>query len=209
MAKKTFITFLLVLFATFLFCSAVEYYRPKTSSITKFEKFPVEKGDWIGQRDDLIPAIVEILNPTEIFSATFTNPEGIEVHLFFDYFSQQNSRAGPHSPRNCLPGSGWTILDTEEREITVDGRTIKIGRFHMRLGGLEKVMDFWYVTRHGETANDFMFKFYMMINSLTFKPIDVAFIRIIAHDDEEGLLALDDFENVFVEEIYQHLQFDW
>lgn len=208
MAKKTFITFLLVLFATFLFCSAVEYYRPRTSSSTKFEKFPVEKGDWIGQRDDLIPAIVEMLNPTEIFSATFTNPEGIEVHLFFDYFSQMNSRGGPHSPRNCLPGSGWMILDTKEREITVDGRIIRIGRFYMSLGKLEKVMDFWYVTRYGETANDFMFKFYMMINSLTFRQIDVAFIRIIANDDEESLLALDDFENVFVEEIYQHLQFD-
>ena len=208
MAKKTFITFLLVLVATFLFCSAVKYYRPRISSSTKFEKFPVEKGDWIGQRDDLIPAIVEMLNPTEIFSATYTNPEGIEVHLFFDYFSQMNSRGGPHSPRNCLPGSGWMILDTEEREITVNGRIIKIGRFYMSLGESEKVMDFWYITRYGETSNDFTFKFYMMINSLTFRQIDVAFIRIIANDDEEGLLALDDFENVFVEEIYQHLQFD-
>lgn len=78
----------------------------------------------------------------------------------------------------------------------------------MSLGESEKVMDFWYITRYGETSNDFTFKFYMMINSLTFRQIDVAFIRIIANDDEEGLLALDDFENVFVEEIYQHLQFD-
>ena len=208
MAKKTFLAFLSVLVVTFLFCSAIGYYKPQTSSRMEFKNFPMEKGGWVGQRDNLIPAIVEMLNPTEIFSATFTNPDGIKVHLFFDYFSQQNSRGGPHSPRNCLPGSGWTILDTEEREITIDGRTIKIGRFYMRLGELEKVMDFWYVTRYGETANDYVFKLYTMIGSLTFRLNDIAFIRIISTGDQESLPALDEFEEVFVKEIYDHLHFD-
>lgn len=208
MAKKTFLAFLSILVITFLFCSAIRYYKPRTSSRTEFENFPMEKGGWVGEKDYLIPAVAEMLNPTEIFSATFTNPEGIEIHLFFDYFSRQDSWGGPHSPRNCLPGSGWAILDTEEREIVVDGRTIKIGRFYMRLGESEKVMDFWYVTRYGETANDFMFKLYTMISSLTFRPNDIAFIRIVGSDDPKSLLALDEFEKVFVYEIYDYLHFE-
>lgn len=208
MAKKTFLVFLSIIVITFLFCSAIRYYKPQTSYRRAFEDFPIEKGGWVGQGDNLIPAIVEMLNPTEIFSATFTNPEGIEVHLFFDYFSQQNSYGGPHSPRNCLPGSGWTIVDTEERKITIDGRTIKIGRFYMRLGELEKVMDFWYVTRYGETANDYMFKLHVLASSLTFKPNDIAFIRIIGNGDQRSLQALDEFEKLFVEEIYDHLRLD-
>ena len=69
-------------------------------------------------------------------------------------------------------------------------------------------MDFWYLTGYGETANDYMFKLYSMISSLTFKPNDIAFVRIISDSDAEGLKVLDDFEGIFVEKIYHHLDFD-
>ena len=208
MAAKTFIVFLSIVLFTFIFGFAIKHYRPETSTNAGIEDFPLQKDGWIGQKDNLIPAIVDMLNPTKIFSATYTDQVGNKVHLFFDYFAQQNVRGGPHSPRNCLPGSGWTIRGTEKRVILLRGRPIIIGRFDLRMGESKKVMDFWYITRYGETANDYMFKIYAMISSLTFKPNDIAFIRIIGVGDQAGLSALDDFEKSFVEEIYDHLQFD-
>ena len=148
-----------------------------------------------------------MLNPTVIFSATYTNQKGSAVHLFFDYFAQQKSLGGPHSPRNCMPGSGWIIQNEEEREIQINGRKVKIGRFDLRLGESKKVMDFWYMTRFGETANDYVFKLYTMISSLAFRPNDIVFIRILSDGDEESLLDLNEFEELFVEEIYIYLGF--
>ena len=68
-------------------------------------------------------------------------------------------------------------------------------------------MDFWYVTRRGETANDYQFKLYTMISSLTLQPTDVAFIRFAAYDTPAGLQALDDFEQTFVPLIYSYLPY--
>lgn len=208
MAAKTFIIFLSVVLLTFIFGFAIRNYRPEMSIDASFEDFPLQKNGWTGQKDNLIPAMIDMLNPTEIFSATYTDQTGNKIHLFFDYFGQQNARGGPHSPRNCLPGSGWTIRGTEEKVVFLRHRPITIGRFDLRMGESKKVMDFWYITRYGETANDYMFKIHAMISSLTFKPNDIAFIRIIGDGDRAGLSALDDFEKTFVEEIYDHLQFD-
>jgi len=208
MARKTFIVLLSIVILTFLSGFAIRHHKPEISTGASIEDFPLLKNGWIGQKDNLIPAVIDMLNPTEIFSATYTDAVGNKVHLFFDYFAQQNVRGGPHSPRNCLPGSGWTIRGMEKRKIILRGRPITIGRFDLRMGESKKVMDFWYITRYGETANDYMFKFYLLISSLTFKPNDIAFIRIIGVGDQAGLSALDDFEKSFVEEIYDHLQFD-
>jgi len=205
MARKAFVIFLIIQVFIFLFGFAVKHYQPETTNIPGTKEFPLQKDGWFGQEDDLIPQIVEMLNPTVIFSATYTNQKGSAVHLFFDYFAQQKSLGGPHSPRNCMPGSGWIIHNEEEREIQVNGRKVKIGRFDLRLGESKKVMDFWYITRYGETANDYLFKFYSMISSLTFRPNDIAFVRIICDGDEESLEYLKEFENIFGEEIYNYL----
>ena len=79
---------------------------------------------------------------------------------------------------------------------------------NLRLGDAAKIMDFWYITKYGETSNDYTFKFYAMLSSLTFKPTDVAFIRIITDNDSASVSALDDFEQSVLEEIYERLPFE-
>lgn len=68
-------------------------------------------------------------------------------------------------------------------------------------------MDFWYVTYFGETSNDFVFKFYELLSSLTFRPRDVAFVRFVASADPQHLEALKEFESLCTQEIYKLLPF--
>lgn len=208
MARKAFVIFLTILIFTFLFGFTIKYYQPEATNVPNINEFPLHMDGWVGKEDDLIPEIIKMLNPTVIFSATYTNQKGSKIHLFFDYFAQQNSLGGPHSPRNCMPGSGWIIQSEEDRKIQVNGRSVKIGRFDLRMGESKKVMDFWYITRYGETSNDYIFKLYTMISSLTFRPNDIVFIRILSDGDEKSLEALNEFEGIFVKEIYNHLGFN-
>ena len=106
-----------------------------------------------------------------------------------------------------MPGSGWSILSQEKRVIEIDGDPVNIGRFEIGMGESRMLMDFWYITRFGETANDYVFKLYAMAGALTFKPNDVVFIRILARNSEQGKAALDEFEKLYVSEVYDHLGF--
>jgi EpsI family protein len=208
MAKNKFLTLLISLIVIFSFVSALRYLKPESSFSTDLDTFPMTDAGWIGERDNLDQYLIEALNPDYIVSATFTDTAGYKVQLFFDYFTGASAERGVHSPRNCMPGGGWAIMEKKELSIAINDREIPAGRFIINRGEISQVMDFWYVTRYGETSNDFVFKFYAMLSSLTFQPTDVAFIRIVANNTPEGIKALEAFEMQYVPVIYRYLPFE-
>ncbi|MCK4460931.1 MAG: EpsI family protein [candidate division Zixibacteria bacterium] len=204
MDRKSFTSVIAIVVAVFLLSTAIRYGQPETAADVSFDDFPAHLGGWTGLRDSIPGYTLDMLNPIDIFSGTYTNHKGDQVHLLFDFFSQDG---GPHSPRNCLPGSGWSILDAEPRTIQLGDRSITIHRLQVERAGAAYVMDFWYVTPFGETANDFVFKLHELATSLVFLPRKVAFIRVVAARNPASLAALDEFEQLFIPEVYLQLPF--
>jgi EpsI family protein len=207
MEKKSFIILLSALIFTFLVTTMIKHYRSPVPLNNILQQMPLAKGDWTGNADPMDPSMQELLSPDRLFSASFINSAGKKVQLFVDYFSPENISGTIHSPRNCLPGSGWIIAGTTPRPLLFNGHTIHANRFNLSLSGSRQVMDFWYVTRQGETANDYTLKFNTMISSLMLRPTDKAFIRFVASDDPQSLAALEQFESLFIGEIYHRLPF--
>ncbi len=208
MDKKSFSFIIALLVITFSITLLIRFYRPPSAGNVDFSDFPLELGEWTGEREDVSLAVIEMLNPKDIFSATYTNPEGVRVHLLFDFFSSDETFGGPHSPRNCLPGSGWVILGSDPNAINLGGRSIAADRFALQFGEARRVMDFWYITEFGETANDYVFKLHLLLSSLTFKPRDVAFVRFVTDDNPASIAALTDFQKIATDEIYGQLPFN-
>lgn len=205
MDRKSFIAVAVFVVVTFLATAAVKYGQPVAATDISFDSFPLKKGNWTGQRYEIPSYVTELLNPIDIFSGAYANSSGEQVHLLFDFFS---NTGGPHSPLNCLPGAGWSIKGDVPREIHLESRTFKCYRFQLEKNGNSFVMDFWYVTPFGETANDFVFKLHELGTSLAFLPRNVAFIRIVAAKNPTSLAALEEFEMLFIPEIYSRLPFD-
>jgi EpsI family protein len=208
MAKKIFLTFLAVLLVTFAFGLLIKFYRPDTSTKVDIGQFPLQIDGWNAETLPLSQNVLDLLDPDAILMAYYTNQEQLGVELFFSYFSSENTSGGLHSPRNCMPGSGWAITQSEEHAIQVGDRTIPATRLHIKFGAEVRIVDFWYITRHGETSNDYMLKFYQMLSALTLRPTDVAFVRLIATNRPEAVAALERFERTITPEIYEQLTFN-
>ena len=73
-----------------------------------------------------------------------------------------------------MPGAGWIILENKEHVIGLPDREITCHRLKLLYNQNKHIMDFWYITHHGETGNDYVFKIYEILSSLTFKPKDIA-----------------------------------
>ncbi len=207
MEKKSFIAILFILIFTFLACAVIKYYRAPVGKKVMIEQLPLAIGGWNGAIDIVDPKTRDLLSPDNLFSASYASSSGDRVQLFIDYFSPENTTGAIHSPYNCLPGSGWVITSSNLRTIEIDGRRISASRLNLALGESRAVMDFWYITRYGETASDYRLKLNMMISSLTLRPTDKAFVRFVASDDPQGISAMENFERVFVGQIYGHLPF--
>ncbi len=208
MDKKSFYISILVITLTFAMTLLIKFYRPATAGDVNFDTFPLTIGDWQGTEDIVDPQVLELLNPQAIISATYVNSDGISIHLLFDFFSSEATFGGPHSPRNCLPGSGWVIKETVANNIVNANSVIPAGRFQLQMNKSKQVMDFWYITHYGETANDYIFKLYELLSALTFKPRDIAFVRFVADDSPQSLEALAEFQTLMLKEIYGHLPFE-
>ncbi len=207
MGKKSFSIVLSILLVTFVLAMLLRFYQTESTVSVDFSNFPEEVGDWKAEINDVPAFVLDLLKPKEIYSANFTNSDGVRVEVLFDFFITEGSFGGPHSPRNCLPGSGWVLKDSEPQVIFINERSFSIGRIQIQQDQNKQVMDFWYVTNYGETSNDYIFKIYSMLSSLMFEPREVAFIRFIVEDQEESIKALDDLEKVLVPIIYEHLPF--
>lgn len=207
MEKKSFIAVLIIFAATFAACMVIKYYRAPVGRKVVIELLPLNIGGWNGKVVEMPAGVRELLAPDQLFSASYISPEGGKVEFFVDYFSPENTTGAIHSPRNCLPGSGWVIIGSEPRTIEAAGKRISANRMYLSYGNSKEVMDFWYITRYGETANDYVLKFNTMISSLTLRPTDKAFVRFVASQDPQGIAALEEFERQFIGEVYSHLPF--
>lgn len=207
MDKKAFYLIIGLILVVFVFTMLLTYFRPVSAGDVNFDDFPLELGQWRGKKENISQTVIDLLNPMDITSISYVNNDGVSIHLFFDYFSSDASFGGPHSPRNCVPGSGWIIENTFEKDIELDGRIIHSGVFELRFEKSFSVMEFWYVTHFGETANDYKFKLYELLSALTFSPRDVAFIRFVTSNDPRSLKALKEFQTLVVPEIYKQLPF--
>lgn len=105
-----------------------------------------------------------------------------EVSLFVAFFRTQRAGVQPHSPKVCLPGSGWTPEQDTYVDITIPGRTdsISVNRYIVSRGELRSVVLYWYQTPHRVVANEFAAKFYLVWDSLRFKRSDTSLVRVIA-----------------------------
>ena len=203
MDRKTFFIIAVVILAGGLAGGLIKYQSPKALVSAGWTDFPLGKDDWLGNEDVVSQGVIDMLKPDHIFNANYTDNDGNRVNLFLGSFSDPHG--GPHSPMNCLPASGWVVEGTEARAVDFNGRIIPAKRLLLKFKQIGYVMDFWYVTPWGETANDYRLKLFQMMTSLTMRPRYLAFVRFVAKDTPETLAALDRFEKSFTGEIYSRL----
>src|SRR5579862_7702991 len=95
--------------------------------------FPAQLGSWQETRN--YPVEQEIrdqLNADDMLNRLYqgAQPRAL-ASLFVAYFKTQRTGQSPHSPKNCLPGSGWEPEATGLLEVPVTGQAqpIRINRF--------------------------------------------------------------------------------
>jgi EpsI family protein len=117
------------------------------------------------------------------------------IDFFVAYFSTQQSGQSPHSPKNCLPGSGWQPIETGEIAVPIAGLSapITINKYVIEKGDSQSMVLYWYQSHGRVVANEFAAKFYLVADSLRYHRSDTALVRVVIpvnHGDLGGAEAL-------------------
>lgn len=141
---------------------------------------PYGIGDWKGVESPLEQRIVQAVNVTDYTNRRYFNSTSPEVDLYIGYYASQRTGDTIHSPKNCLPGSGWDPVHAGYTLIPLaDGHRAKVNEYVIAQGIQKALVFYWYQGRGRIIASEYWGKFYMIDDAITRNRTDGALVRLI------------------------------
>jgi EpsI family protein len=167
-------------------------------------QFPPTFGGWNQLREDSIDAdVAGTLRADQLLSRTYANPAGAPAGLLVAWFQSQRAGASqPHSPKVCLPASGWMPVDTGEVSIASVAGAITVNRYVVASRSERAVVLYWYQTSRRAIAGEWASKLWLVADALRDRRTDTALVRIVVEsapgkDDRATLTAANFARSVY------------
>jgi EpsI family protein len=146
-------------------------------------EFPSQLGAWqMVEEGTVEKEVMDILRADDVLTRTyFDAPRGRAANLFVAYFKSQRAGQAPHSPKNCLPGAGWTPSRSDVRTISIPGRAepIQVNRYIVSRGDDKSVVLYWYQSRDRVIASEYRAKLYLVADAIRSNRTDTALVRVV------------------------------
>jgi EpsI family protein len=191
----------------------LRYMKVEPDRMADFERLPMENGKWKAEEMIFSEMTYEILKATKTTMRAYDSGEELIPVLFIGYFEDQKYGSQIHSPRHCLPGSGWGIMSHRQEKIEINGRILPINRVIIGARDNRQLMYYWFETRSGTLTSEFALKFNLFLNALFMRPTDAAFVRLTVNipqgaPQKTAEDVLHDFLSDFLEPIENSLPFN-
>jgi EpsI family protein len=156
----------------------------KAIGIPGLHDIPMQVALWKASGEQSIgPDITAYLRPDEYILRDYVDARnGGAVNLFVAYFKSLQNSYGPHSPKICLPGSGWLVSSSKVVDIAVPDRAdaIPVNQFTMEQGNQHIVVLYWYQNARNVWAEEFQAKLRLLPDLIRYRRSDVSLVRVIA-----------------------------
>ena len=145
-----------------------------------FEEFPREIGAYRGVDEGLEPDVLKTLGATDVMMRHYTATARPPVWVYAGYYASQRTGTIIHSPKQCLPGNGWSILESARVVLDVPGSSLTVNRVLVANGESRQVVLYWYQERGRVVASEYWGKAYLAWDAMTRGRTDGALVRISA-----------------------------
>jgi EpsI family protein len=146
-------------------------------------RFPVEFDRWKLFREDPVAAdVARELGADALLSQTYVEaPTGSLASLFVAWFQTQRASVR-HSPKVCLPATGWMPEVKDEVTLDTAAGPITVNRYLVANGAGRAVVLYWYQTPRRVIADDWAFstKLWLVADAWRDKRTDTALVRVMA-----------------------------
>ncbi len=146
--------------------------------------FPLTAGAWhLQQEGEIDKETRDVLKADDYLTRAYASREG-GANLFIAYFKTQRQGQSPHSPKNCLPGSGWEQSESGRIDVPIaggsggPGGSIHINQYVVEKGQEQAVVYYWYQSQGRVIADEFAAKFYLVSDSIRHHRSDTALVRV-------------------------------
>ena len=171
------VTVLLLAHAFLLYSSIRPEFIPDSRPLSEV---PAWLGPWrMVQEIAIEREIQEVLQADDTLNRVYREGDR-QATIFVAAFKSQKTGKAPHSPKNCLPGSGWLPVSSGTMDIDVNGPVpIRVNRYVIAHGEDQGLVLYWYQSRDRVVANEFEAKFWVMVDAMRLNRTDTALVRVV------------------------------
>jgi EpsI family protein len=147
----------------------------------KLSELPHQLGDWTGTDISIPQDQLEILGAGDFLLRVYHTPDLSQpyVDLFIAYFPSQRSGESIHSPKNCLPGAGWSPVEAGRVTLSLSGRAPFVANRYVIAKGEDRMLVlYWYLAHDRAVASEYWAKFYLVSDSMRLNRSDGSLIRV-------------------------------
>jgi EpsI family protein len=117
-----------------------------------------------------------------------------DFSVYVGYYDQQMQGKTIHSPKNCLPGSGWEALVSQTAVLDVAGGPVRVNRYLLKREEQQALVLYWYQGRGRIEANEYAVKWDLLRDAAFRRRSDEALVRVLVpftgSEEEAYQLAL-------------------
>jgi EpsI family protein len=147
------------------------------------DSFPATLGEFQGRGGTIFGApILDKLKLTDYVMRDYVDRAGRGLNLYIGYWGNQGRGSGIHSPKHCLPGSGWEPVEASLVTIPLSGSRppITVNRYLVQKDREQQVVLYWYQSQGRVIAGEIPARIAMVKNSLVRNRTDGAIVRVMS-----------------------------
>jgi EpsI family protein len=155
-------------------------------------QIPSTFAGWSGNDVPIDQETLDVLGAGDFLSRIYLRGgEEQPIGLFIGYFPTQRSGVAIHSPKNCLPGSGWVFESSHYVNLDdANGNAHRVGEYIIADGENRQFVIYWYQAHGRSIANEYAAKVYLVADAIRLNRTDGALVRVITSiDAKEGTSA--------------------
>jgi EpsI family protein len=133
---------------------------------------------------------------------------GLPISVYIGYYANQRSGDAIHSPRNCLPGTGWQPIASGPAQIEAGRQTVTVARYEIAKGLDRQVVLYWYQGRGRIVAGEYANKAWLMLDAARSGRSNGGLVRLIAPvvtSPDEALAELSAFAAALLPHLPEYL----
>lgn len=164
-----------------------------TPTVAPLRAFPMVSKDWHTVREyPLEKEVQDVLKADDTMNRAYEGPgPGDSAYLFIAFFKTQRHGQAPHSPKNCLPGAGWTPVEDTKILVPVSEwpEPIRINKYVVQHDNDKSVTLYWYQSHNRVIASEYLAKFWLVADAIRYRRSDTALVRVVVPvpgNDVEG-----------------------
>ncbi len=128
--------------------------------------------------------------------------------VYIGYYQSQMQGRTIHSPKNCLPGSGWEALSSTYDTVFTAGGPVRVNRYILQNGEHRALVFYWYQGRGRVEANEYRVKLDLLRDAALRRRSEEALVRIVVPldgDEGDAMTLAGDVSQIIIPALYDAL----